>query len=312
MIDPRQLRAFVTVAQTAHFGRAADMLHLAQSAVSSQVQRLEEQVGALLLHRGKRAAVSLTDAGRLFLPEALSLLRQLERVDRIGRSIGRGEIGQIDLGYVASAVMCGLLPKLLGEFRTAFPAVAVSVVSMDTPTQLKALTEGLIDIGLVRSRHTFPDDIHCVSIHQEPLHIALPAGDPLTQYDEVPASGLLNRSFIMPQFGEEPGFADFLRRLGKVAGGTFDPLIRVTDFVSAISLVAAGYGVVLIPSSFRRLQLQNVEFRPIRNYRESVELTLAFRRFEPSASVNAFIAAACKAHDQGGSQRPRRLPKQYR
>jgi DNA-binding transcriptional LysR family regulator len=98
MLDARQLRYFVAVAEELHFARAADRLNVAQSAVSLQIKGLEEAFGARLLNRRKRAAVSLTEAGRLFLSEAVAAIRQLKRAEQVGRLAARGELGQIELG----------------------------------------------------------------------------------------------------------------------------------------------------------------------------------------------------------------------
>ena len=89
MLETRQLRYFVAVAEDLHFTKAADRLHVAQSALSAQVKQLEVQLGARLLARSKRSAVTLTDAGALFLVEARHALEQVERAEAAGRRAGR-------------------------------------------------------------------------------------------------------------------------------------------------------------------------------------------------------------------------------
>jgi DNA-binding MarR family transcriptional regulator len=114
-LDARQLRYFMAVAEGLSFARAADRLNVAQSAVSLQIKGLEEGFGARLLNRRKRAAVSLTEAGRLFLPEAAAAIRQLERAEQVGLLAARGALGQIEVGYVTSAVMSpGCVKTLVG------------------------------------------------------------------------------------------------------------------------------------------------------------------------------------------------------
>ena len=88
-LDVRQLCYFVAVAEELSFAGAADRLNVAQSAVSLQIKGLEEALGARLLNRRKRAAVSLTEAGRLFLSEAKAAIRQLERAEQVGRLAAR-------------------------------------------------------------------------------------------------------------------------------------------------------------------------------------------------------------------------------
>jgi DNA-binding transcriptional LysR family regulator len=103
MLDVRQLRYFIAVAEELHFSKAADRLHVAQSAVSAQIQQLEASLGATLFHRSKRSSITLTDAGLLFLTEARNALRQVEIAESVGRLAGRGMLGHIEIGYVASA-----------------------------------------------------------------------------------------------------------------------------------------------------------------------------------------------------------------
>src|SRR5215475_13602187 len=145
MLDARQLRYFIAVAEELHFARAADRLHVAQSAVSVQIQELEKAFGARLLNRRKRTAVSLTEAGRLFLSEAVAAIRQLERAEQVGRLAARGELGRIEIGYVTSAAMNRILPRLLREYRRSQPSVQLHLTAMETPRQLDALTEGRLD-----------------------------------------------------------------------------------------------------------------------------------------------------------------------
>nr|WP_284732127.1 LysR substrate-binding domain-containing protein [Sphingobium nicotianae] len=285
------MRSFSTLAECRNFGRAAEKLHVAQSALSLQVKQLEEELGVRLLNRYKRAAVTLTDAGELFLVEAHAVLRQAERAHRIAQLVGRGEIGRVDLGYVASAAICGVLPNALRKFRDLFPRADVKVYAMDTPSQLKAVVDGLIDVAIIRPRPDYPDDVLTRVIHQEPLRVALAASNSLARQKFIPPEALVNEHFIAPQFDEEAGFADLLRQLGSLAGTDMKPFHKVADFITAMSMAAAGYGVVLIPESFQRVTVDGLVFREVEGYNERASLVVAYRRFEPSPSVKAFVSA---------------------
>ncbi len=290
MLEGRQLRCFVAVTQHLHFGKAADSLHIAQSALSAHIKHLEEHLGAQLLNRGKRSAVSLTDAGRLFLAEAQQALWQLERAEHAGRRAGRGELGQVDLGYVASAAICGILPASLGAFRAGYADVNLRVVQMDTPRQLQAIADGALDLGIVRPRPIYPDDIKIETIHHEKLALAIGAGNPLAAEAVILSGSLTDQHFIAPQFDEAAGFADYLARLGTKIGTPLNIGHKVSDFMTALSLSAAGYGVVLVPVSFARMCIDGLVFRTIEDYDEMVSLAVAWRRFEASASVLAMVA----------------------
>src|SRR5271155_1027342 len=289
MLDARQLRYFIAVAEELSFARAADRLNVAQSAVSLQIKGLEEAFGARLLNRRKRAAVSLTEAGRLFLSEAVAAIRQLERAEQVGHLAARGEIGQIEVGYVTLAAMNRILPSLLREYRQSHPAVQLRLTAMDTPRQLEALAEGRLDAALIRPRSAYVAGVAARVIHRETLCVALAADHPLARSHTVQAAELGNEAFIVPHIAS---FGSHLERLA--AAGRFPIKIvhDVGDFVTAFSMAAAGYGVVLGPQSMRELGFPEVVFRPLADFAEKMELAVAFRTAEPSASVRAFIDAA--------------------
>ena len=292
MLDARQLRYFIAVAEELHFARAADRLHGAQSAVSQQIKGLEEAFGARLLDRRKRAAVSLTKAGRLFLSEAVAAIRQLEKAEQVGRLAARGEIGQIAVGYVTSAVMNHTLPSLLREYRRSHPEVQLRLIAMETPRQLEALAEGQLDAALIRPRPSYAAGIAARVIHREALCVALATDHPLARSRTLQAADLGNEAFIVPQVSESSGFGRYLDRLATAGKFPIKIIHDVGDFVTALVVAAGGYGVVLGPESMCGLSFSEVVFRPLADFTEKVELAIAFRTGEPSASVRAFIDAA--------------------
>ncbi len=292
MLDARQLRYFIVVAEELHFARAADRLHVAQSAVSFQIKALEEEFGARLLNRRKRAAVSLTEAGRLFLSEAVAAIRQLEKAEQVGRLAARGELGQIEVGYVTSAAMNRTLPNLLREYRRSHPAVQLRLTDMETPRQLDALFEGRLDAALIRPRRSYATGVAARVIHREALCVGLAADHPLAHSNTLEAAELSNEAFMVPQVGENSGFGSHLERLAAAGRFSIKTVHDVDDFVTALSMAAGGYGVVLGPDSMSGLGVSEVVFRPLADFPEKVELAIAFRTAEPSASVRAFIDTA--------------------
>ena len=291
MLDTRQLRTFVAIAEELHFGRAADRLEVAQSVLSRQLQDLEAHLGLRLLNRGRRAAVTLTEAGQALLGEARVALQQLERAEAAARRAGRGEVGRLEIGYVASAVLSGVLPEALGRFRIARPDVQVQLNPMETPRQLAALADGLLDVAVVRPRGSYPDGIEATIVHRESMLLALAADHPLAR-QRIDLAALADEPFVIPQFDESAGFAEHLAALA--ARGGFEPkqTHRVRDFVTAIAMAAAGYGVVPVPRSVTSIALENVVFRPIHGYEGVAELAIAHRVASTSPAARAFLAVA--------------------
>jgi LysR family transcriptional regulator, benzoate and cis,cis-muconate-responsive activator of ben and cat genes len=289
MIDYRQLRYFAAVADYRHFSNAAEVLHVSQSALSAQIQQLEGHLGVRLLNRNKRAAVSLTEAGEIFLAEARLALQQMERTEKIGMAAARGQVGRIEVGYVASAAISGLLPQLAATVRERFPDLELGLLQMDTPSQLRGLEDGLLDAAIIRPRPAYPPDVTATLIHMEPLRIALSANHHLASTSHLAAADLINETFIIPEFDDRAGFSDIVARLEERAGGQIFGQIKVKDFISGLTLAAGGYGVVVIPSSFQRVKIGGICFRDIDDFAKSVSLVFARKAGRESAALRSVL-----------------------
>jgi LysR family transcriptional regulator, benzoate and cis,cis-muconate-responsive activator of ben and cat genes len=289
MIDARQLRYFVAVVEDLHFAKAADRLNVAQSALSAQIQRLEREIGVRLLNRNKRQPVTLTDAGRLFHAEAVAALRHIERADQVGRLAARGLAGVVRIGSVASGVSSGVLSRMLHQFRITHGDVRIEVVAMETPRQFEALVSGEIDVGIVRPWRQHPAGIVATIVQTECLLVAMAEDHSLAARAHVSVSDLKDQRFISPHFDDDGGFSEVLTALG-TAGG-FVPFLehRVHDFIAAISLASAGYGVVVVPESMRNFTQPGICYRPITDFEYPCHLAMASRRRELSPAVRSFV-----------------------
>jgi DNA-binding transcriptional LysR family regulator len=291
-MDSRHLTVFVALAQDLHFARTADRLNVAQSMLSEQLKKLEASLGVKLLNRYKRSAVTLTDAGEIFLAEARLALRQLERAEAVGKLAARGEVGNISLGYVGSAVSTGVLPAALKAFHRGHPQVDMHITAMETPRQLENLHDGGLDVGLLRSRSQYPEGVTATVILREPLMIAVSTSHPLASSPTIVASDLRGEAFIVPQFSESEGFAENLFSLGRCGGFDAIPRHRVADFITALCMTAADYGVVLVPQSMKSLAPADVAFCAVADYKQEAELALAYRTRESAPCVRRFVECA--------------------
>ena len=175
----------------------------------------------------------------------------------------------------------------------------MQVLAMETPRQLQALQQGEIDAGLLRPRRRYPEGVKAVIVHSEPFMVAMAENHPLARHESISVADLRGQTFIAPQFvNESEGFAEVLARLADAAGFSAREAYRVNDFVTATSLAAAGYGVVVLPESNRLLHQPGVIFRPLRGFKETVQMALAYRERENSPAVRAFLAIARDCADQ--------------
>jgi DNA-binding transcriptional LysR family regulator len=247
MISPevRHLRAFVTVAEELHFSRAAARLNIVQPALSMQIRGLEEMLGVQLLHRTRRM-VALTEPGRLFLEEARRILRHLDQAIDLAQRAGRGEAGQLAIGYSAATVHSGLLSRLVGSFHRSAPDVTLTIRELHPAVQREALLAGELDVGFVVSdaASNMPEFARRI-VERWKMVLALPAGHPLAGQGAVALDRLRDEPFISNEaLGEDLGVEAF-----RIAAG-FAPKVAhyAENPVMILALVAAGLGIATVPA----------------------------------------------------------------
>jgi DNA-binding transcriptional LysR family regulator len=295
MIELRHLRYFITVAEELHFGRAAQRLHMAQPPLSQQIRQLEIQLGFQLFHRTKRSVV-LTEAGQVFLVESQKILRQLEDAIRIGQQASRGEMGQLAIAFVSSAAY-NILPPILRAFRMAVPQVLLELHELTTDQQLQWLREGQIDIGFVRPPLE-EEDFACMTVFQESLVVALPESHALGDQPQVMLSHLAREPFILFPRLLAPGLYDQIISLCQQVGFSPNVVQEAIQMQTIISLVAAEIGVALVPTSLQNLQRTGVIYKPLVEATPQAAIALAWRKAEPSPTVQRFLEVAQEVAQQ--------------
>ena len=154
-MELRHLRYFVAVAEELNFRRAAERLHLAQPALSSQIKALEEELDVRLFERTTRV-VRLTQAGRLFLNEARGVLGAAAQAEQLARKAEHGIVGTLRVGVIAPAAS-PWLARALRHFHQRFPGVQLSLSEITSTEQLRRLRLGELDAGFLRPPVGSPD-----------------------------------------------------------------------------------------------------------------------------------------------------------
>lgn len=295
-IETRHLRCFLAVAETLHFGQAAERLHLAQPAVSRTVGQLERELGTLLLERTTRS-VSLTPAGEEYAERARSLLAQLDLAGEAARDVAAGRSGVLRVGVTGSATY-GYLPALARVAAEAMPDVHLHVeTELLTPQQEQALLDDRLDLGVLRSPIGSPDLQH-VLVRPERLVVALPEDHPLAAGAPdavVDVADLADEDFVT--YADRSGSVVLRTVLAACEDAGFVPRRphQVTATSTAVALVAAGRGVALLPESASALTLTGVTFRPT-STRQRLDLTLAW----PAARRRPVVTRLLRALHEAG------------
>ncbi|MGZ8802784.1 MAG: LysR substrate-binding domain-containing protein [Mycobacterium sp.] len=282
-MELRHLRYFRAVAEELHFGRAAQRLHIAQPPLSQQIRQLERELRVTLLTRSTRS-VELTAAGRAFLDRTVQILDAVDDAGEQARRIADGAEGRLVIGCVGSATY-SLLPQLVRALRKTLPNVDLRVRGeMLAPAQLAALHVGEIDLGLLRPPVTDPH-ITVETIRRDRLLVALPAGHPCAERDELSVVDLRDEDFISHAGRGRSRMSALVTALCTDAG--FAPRIRheVEETSTLVTLVAAGLGVAVVPEPTAELDIAGVCYRPLLPKSTSIDLLAAY----PSARSSPLI-----------------------
>ncbi|MEZ0340451.1 LysR family transcriptional regulator [Mycobacterium sp. pV006] len=290
-MELRHLRYFVAVAETCHFGQAAEQLHIAQPALSYAIRQLENELDAVLLTRTTRQ-VSLTPAGEFLRGEATRILAAVDEAQQGVRRIAAGRSGLVRLGLTGTAAFSHL-PRIARILGRELPAVALDIQSdMLTPQQCDGLRVNALDIGVLRPP-AVGEDIEVRTIDDEPLVLAVSADHRLAVEPVVSLADLRSEAFVgyaSPDSAVNQAVLRSCRRAG------FVPHREHSAPTTAVllALVAAGMGVAVLPASVRALPLSGVVFRDLVDG-GSVELALAWRRGTDNPVVDAVVAVLSDA-----------------
>ncbi|MDP9692104.1 UNVERIFIED_ORG: DNA-binding transcriptional LysR family regulator [Pseudomonas mohnii] len=282
-MDIRHFRYFLAVARHRNFTRAAEQLGIAPPTLTRQIQDMEAELGARLFLRQVRD-VSLTEAGAALVIDAEATVRQFESAQRNAQRAGRGDIGHIELGYVASAVYSGLLQKQVQGFAGQYPDVSLNVRESPMASLPNMILEGRFDLGYIRCPLTLPEGVESVRLSDEGFVLALSVDSWLNRLPVINSAHLHNENFILPE--------QVVGTLQVAAQGAFVPKLGAQPggLVAVIALVSLGQGVAVVPESVvGHVSLPNVVYRQINDCNASSWLALIHRRFEKSPAVVRYI-----------------------
>jgi DNA-binding transcriptional LysR family regulator len=287
-MDLRQLRYFVAVAEERSFTDAARRLNLSQPPLSQQIQALETSLGTRLFYRTSRR-VELTPAGAALLARAWAIQQQIKSAQEEVRSVGAGLVGTLDIGATGS-VLRGGLADLLAAYRRQAPSVRMTVHEQAPSLQIAALLEGTTNICLIRSisaEHGLISEL----AWKEEVVVAMSQAHPLARRKSIALADLAAEDHVVLQ-PESSDFAHYIRKCCIDAG--FLPRVsqQVVDAQSVPSLIAAGFGVSLVPQSIARFTTEEIAFRPIRPSPPTADVYLVYRKDETSTVVHNFVKLA--------------------
>lgn len=288
-IDLRHLRYFLAVCDTLHFGKAAEILGMAQPPLSQQIRNLERNLGYALFDRTTRG-VKLTPVGQFFAQRArLTLARMADDVE-MARRLGNGQVGTLTVGFSGS-IMFTALPHAIGHYRRINPKVDLRLRELVTGVQIPSLLDGTLDLGFLRDGDP-REGLTLQTVLREPYVAVLPAGHKLSGRPAISPAVLKDEPFIL--FSREMGTLAYDRTVACCEAAGFRPRFvqDAPQWPTVVRLVAAGLGVSLAPACVASLGLPGVIFKRLRSkHWTSVDIGMKARPDNPAALPFLEIAA---------------------
>lgn len=291
MVEVRQARYFLAVAETLHFGRAAEQLHMSQPPLSQAIMQLERQLDARLFDRSGRR-VTLTETGHAFAGECRALLAASQRAHDTAVQAEAGLVGTLRIGVVTAALSEPLL-GVLAAFQRDRARVQLRVVEVDTPQGQRALRRHEIDVAVIRLSAPGRALLAQPWRHDR-FVLALPEHHPAANSTQpVDLKRFAEDPWVWLHRDASPDYHDQLMGTCRRAGFTPDVRHLANTITTQLTMVASGLGVTLVPSDAAQA---GAVCRPLANQSDLVELSLVTRDAQEPL-VREFIRLA-HAHAQ--------------
>ncbi len=288
-----QLKSFVAVAETLHYGQAADRLAITQPPLSRRIQQLERELGVALFSRAGRG-VQLTPAGRAFLADARRILGMSDQAALSVRRIPSGQAGTVALGFTGSSAH-SVLDPIVNATRERMPDIDLVLRERVSGTQLEELHAGELDLALVRP--PMPSAGLAASLLQrEPLVLAVPSRHRLADDRTHPhVKDLDGEAFIMYSPAEARYFYELLVSIFLDSGIAPRYVQHISQVHTILALVRAGLGIALVPLAAVNMGIDGVALRTISGAENRpAELILAWRAGDAEPATQAIRTLICQ------------------
>ena len=272
-MDSRQLKCLVAVAEERNISRAAVRLNLSQPTLTRHIQALEEELEVLLFKR-TTWGVQLTEAGEALLIHARSIQNHIQLVIEHAQSQANGQTERLDIGAFG-AVLLTYVPGILEAYTGKYPAVETVIHNLPKEQMVESLRQGRLLVFFDRLVPDLPD-LRKEKVMCEPVLVALNQNNPLAAKETINFEELRDQPIISGRF---PGSTKTPTQILAEHYRIDLRLAQTSDnLISAVSMVAGGFGSCIVPQSMQILKLPNVVYRPlVAEIEVGVDLYCVFR-----------------------------------
>ena len=239
----QDLRYLVALADHRHFGRAAEACFVSQPTLSTQVKKLERELGVELIERTPRQ-IMLTAVGESIVERARVVLREADNIREVARRATDPEAGSLRVGLFPTLAPY-LLPHVVPELHERFPKLELLLAEEKSAVIHQRLRDGQLDIGLL-ALPVHDDHLHCEPLFTEEFVLAVPTGHPLSHVQGTVSTSVLAGDNVL-LLEEGHCLRDQALSVCQLAGAEERSGFRATSLETLRQMVAAGVGVTLLP-----------------------------------------------------------------
>src|SRR5690606_32046909 len=273
-LELRHFIYFLAVAEELHYRRAAEKLFISQPGLSTQIKKMEALLGTQLFVRDRKK-VSLTPAGVYLKREVELILNHIEQAKKQLKLIGQGQVGEVRIGFLGSA-MQQLVPDLLLALKRHHPLVHTSLEELSNATQVHAILTDRLDLGFVRMSRV-PMGLEVRPVFEDTFSLVLPEDHPMdgTAFESV--EQLSGEEFILFSQDYSP---EYYHTILSICGdGGFSPRVshRSVHAQTIFKLVENGLGIAIVPTTLQYGFQMKVKFIELRQIPQRAVLSVVWK-----------------------------------
>jgi DNA-binding transcriptional LysR family regulator len=289
-MELRHLRYFMAVAEEEHYGRAAGRLHVAQPALSRQIQDMEEEIGFKLFDRLSRG-VKISTAGKVFLEDVRRILHEVNEATARAKRVASGQSGTLRMGLIEAISWNGVVPESFRRFREQHPDAELQLHPASSIALIEAVRSGRLDAGFVFTMANLDQQLIQLQVAMLNLVLAVPKGHPLARSKKLRLRDLNDATFVWFPRRESPVYYDRLMQ-ECFRGGLKSPHIvqEAVNEATILSLVSCRLGVAFVSSATRWRCPESVVLAPVADLNLPLPFALIWRKDNQSPLLERFVA----------------------
>ena len=284
----RDLRYFVALADTKHFGKAAERCYVSQPTLSAQIKKLENYLGVQLIERHPRR-VQLTETGAKIVPLARRMLQESDEIVALARNEHDPLSGKINVALIPT-IGPYLLPLAMRRLRKQLPRLKLMLYEYQTQPLLEKLRSGDIELGILALPVPM-DGLESRQLYEEPFTIAVPNGSELAKKPNVKLEDLNGETVLLLEDGHclRDQALDVCSRVDAKESEDY----RATSLETLRQMVAAGLGITLLPELATRGPFGSGQGLTVKTFNRPVPFRTVGAVWRKSSARSEAINAIC-------------------